>query len=82
MRVVLRSAESGLFFLGSGRWTPSRNAAFDFERPEKAAKTARGLGLDRMEVVFVSEFGAEDMIVPLELVREDGGEGPEGTKAG
>ena len=70
MKVVLRSAESGLFFLAPERWTPSMTMALNFEHSAMAAKAARRLRLKQVEVIFVSDLGVVDMIVPLEAVRD------------
>jgi hypothetical protein len=56
-RVLLRNFETGDFLKTEGLWTKDPNEAMDFESSAVAATVARELGLQRVEIVYVSAVG-------------------------
>ena len=54
MRAFLRDIQSGLYFGGRGKWTPSLDRALNFKLINRAVKHVEKAGLRGVELVVVS----------------------------
>ena len=66
MRVFLRSAETGMFFVRAGEWTPRPKEAFDFEETSRALDATSQSEASDLEVVM--NFAEPDFEIPLKIV--------------
>jgi hypothetical protein len=55
MRTLLRHTETGLYFQGPEKWTPSPDIAYDFRFLERAREFVRVWELEDVEVAFAFE---------------------------
>jgi len=65
MKVLLRSTQTGHYFLQPQQWTCDSNAALDFGRIEHAIKTACDAQLEGVEVVFWFGQPERDLRLPI-----------------
>jgi hypothetical protein len=64
MRTLLRHTETGLYFKGTERWTPSPAEAYDFRFIERAREFVRTWELEKVEVTFDFELAAASAARP------------------
>jgi hypothetical protein len=64
MRVLIRNAQSGLFFRDSQSWTAARMEARDFNHTADAIEFAAEAGLHNVEVVFSFDDPQYDLRLP------------------
>ena len=64
MRVLLRNAQTGLFFQDGQNWTAARMEARDFQHTAEAIKFAVEAGLHNVEVVFSFDDPQYDVRLP------------------
>jgi len=65
MRVLLCNNRSGLYYEASGRWSASREAAYDFGDSHAAIRFAVESGLTGVELVLAYKDPALDIALPL-----------------
>ena len=74
MRVLLCNNRSGRYYEASGRWSASREEAYDFADSHAALRYALESGLQGVELVLAYEDPSMDVTLPLEkparIVRE------------
>jgi hypothetical protein len=65
MKVFLRSSASGLFYVAPSHWVSHRDAAFDFQYPERATQLAREEKWAGIEMLLCYDVPRCDLIVPI-----------------
>ena len=66
MRVLLCNNRSGLYYEASGRWSASREEAYDFGDSHAALRFAVESGLKGVELVLAYKDPSLDVTLPLE----------------
>jgi len=66
MKILLRSTETGLFYVGPDQWTKNDPEAFDFEQTDHALDTVRDARLKGIEVLV--KFEDPEFEIPLTIV--------------
>ena len=66
MRVLLCNNRSGLYYEASGRWSASREEAYDFGDSHAAIRFAVESGLTGVELVLAYNDPSLDVTLPLE----------------
>jgi hypothetical protein len=57
MKALLHNTETGVFYQSARRWTKNQKKAHDFVDDDVAFRMARKLGLQNIEIVYVTEDG-------------------------
>lgn len=57
MKALLHNTETGVFYQSARRWTKNQKQAHDFVDDDVAFRMARKLGLQNIEIVYVTEDG-------------------------
>ncbi len=65
MRVLLRNARIGLYYVGPRHWVGSAEAATDLQTIERAAELSRDEKFEEMEVVVLYGDPVCDFVLPL-----------------
>ena len=66
MKILLRSTQTGLFYVGPDQWTQNDPEAFDFEQTDVALDAVRDANLKGIEVLV--KFDNPSFEIPLTIV--------------
>ena len=66
MKILLRSTQTGLFYVGPDRWTKYDPEAFDFEQTDVALDAVRDANLKGIEVLV--KFDNPSFEIPMSIV--------------
>jgi hypothetical protein len=66
MRVLLCNNRSGLYYEASGRWSATRDEAYDFGDSHAALRFAVESGLKGVELVLAYKDPSLDVMLPLQ----------------
>ena len=62
---LLREKKSGLYYKGSGEWTPHKKNAFEFKDNQSAIACGRRLKWPAVELIFKFSGFGRDVAFPL-----------------
>ena len=67
MSVILRQAETGLYYTGRGCWVNNPRSALDLETVEHAVETGRAEHVGEVQIVAQFEHPAVELVFPVQL---------------